>query len=216
MMNFNVKDAKNFRDTVNKYYVSTVLIADERLHTQERVNNLQGVLDTDNMYLAKMLLGEQCNCTKSQAELKAEIEDFGVRIAAEKSALKTYTDTQAKCMADAENLVTSDLLNAIIDSKNDLHDDTKAKALEDAMIKFFKDNGLSDADAKGVKPFIDALGVRKTSDKGLCKTGDLTKADSKKNYTTILLRTIADYLLAKGLINPQKFTYVIKKKAKKN
>ena len=203
-MQFNVKSAKNFRDTLAKWHNADFELAEEILKKSDRVKALQSVIATNKEDLERLSKGEK-GVLREKSVIEAEITDYEARIDAENKALAEYRQAQTERYEGARNLLTKELYNAYVafvtNGERDVY--------RDALADFFTNNGLEPCE-DSLNDFINAVGKKKNSARQKVKTG---KHNGNFAYTTwrdIFLGEICDVM---GDALPlYKFTYVLKEK----
>lgn len=156
-MQFNVKGAKNFRDTLAKWHNADFELAVALDKKSKTVASYKSMIATDKECLEKIANGEKS--IKSQAELLAEITDFESRIQAESDIIAELRQVQKDRLESAYALLTKDLHKAYCDYITSGDNSNYAEEL----CKFFENNGVEPTMA--IYDFVCAIGIRKATTK---------------------------------------------------
>lgn len=205
-MQFNVKTAKNFRDTLAKWHDADFALAEKILIKSDRVKKLRGMIDTNNEDLARLEKGES-GVIREKSVIEAENIDFEARIKAESDALAEYRKAQTDRYTGARELLNKDLHKAyeayVTNGERD--------AYVVALANFFDENGLEPA-MNSLNAFVAAVGKKKNSARQKVKTGNHNGAISYNAWRDIFLGEICDVM---GDALPlYKFTYELKENRK--
>ncbi len=157
-MQFNVKSAKNFRDTLAKWHNADFELAVALDKKSATVKNLKGMIAT-NTEIIEDIDTKGKKSIKSREELLAEIEDFNTRIKAESDTIAELREVQKSRLEGAYALLTKDLHKAYCDYISSGDNSTYFEEL----CKFFETNGVEPTLA--INDFVCAIGIRKATTK---------------------------------------------------
>lgn len=210
-MQYNVKDARDFRATMAKWHNADFELAEEILRKSDRVKALRTLISSNNDLIEKLNKGESIIGNKTLDELKSEIATWESQIVDENKALAEYKKAQSERYADAHALLGKDLWNAYKDFVADRHEKRDAYVL--ALANFFAENGLEPAMAS-IDEFVAAVGKKKNSARQKVKTG---KHNGEFNFNTWRDTFLGEICDVMGDALPlYKFTYVLKENRKKD
>lgn len=209
-MDFSVKSAKAFRDGLAMYHNATFEIADQILQIGEQVKAWRTVLNTNLDKIARIEKGEK-NVIGNKADLEAEGAQALGKIKKLQADLAEYKKAQTDRLEKGYALLTDDLYKAYVDYVQD------GKSMQEAVDAWFTAQGLTPTDG-GLLLVEKACGLKKTSARTKCKTGQHLQAMTQKPWRDIFLGALCDEL-TKNKDNPiipiYKFQYVLKDKRQK-
>ena len=186
-MQFNVKSAKGFRDTLAKWHNADFEMAVAIDKKSEIVGNLRNMVKTDNEQLAKLENGEKTLHTRE--EYLAEIADFEARIQAESDTIAELREKQAERLESAYALLNKDLHKAYVEYITE----EKRDEYVDALAQFFTNNGLEPT-IDGINAFIACVGKKKATTRKKISTGKHNDAFSYNQWRTIFLGELCDVM----------------------
>lgn len=186
-MQFNVKEAKGFRDTLAKWHNADFELAVAIDKRSKTVRNYMSMIETDNDIIAKMDAGEKIFGTKTRSDLVAEIADFNARIESENKALKELRDVQAKRLEGAYALLTTDLHKAYVAY---VKEGKRAEYVE-ALCVFFESNGLVPT-LDGINAFVACVGKKKATTRTKIEQAKHNDAFSYRPWRDIFLGELCD------------------------
>jgi hypothetical protein len=205
---YNATTLKSFRNTFAKYHAAKHTLADTINRKSASMKSYQSILADDADDLAKLDAGETVLRTRDVIE--ASRKNATDNIERLKDELAKAREKCATACETAEALVTADLYNAYVNSI-----DTERES-EDvyvtALVEWFKAQGAVDADAENVACYANLIGTRKNGAKASAKAGTLSAARTRKDFTEMFCRTLADALQAADIIKPHKYTFDVTKK----
>ena len=179
-MQFNVKSAKNFRDTLSKWHNADFELAVALDKKSKIVASYKTMIATDNELIEKLDNGEK-SVMKSREELLCEIADFNSRIEHENNTIKELRDVQKSRLESAYALLSKDLHKAYCDYIASGDNSTYFEEL----CKFFESNGVEPT--VSVSDFVCAIGIRKATTK--------QKIESSKHTTNMAYTQWRDLFL---------------------
>jgi len=179
-MQFNVKSAKNFRDTLSKWHNADFELAVALDKKSKIVASYKTMIATDNELIEKLDNGEK-SVMKSREELLCEIADFNSRIEHENNTIKELRDVQKSRLEGAYALLSKDLHKAYCDYIASGDNSTYFEEL----CKFFESNGVEPT--VSVSDFVCAIGIRKATTK--------QKIESSKHTTNMAYTQWRDLFL---------------------
>lgn len=186
-MQFNVKSAKGFRDTLAKWHNADFEIAVAIDKKSEIVGNLRNMVKTDNEQLAKLENGEKTLHTRE--EYLAEIADFEARIQAESDTIAELRKKQAERLESAYALLNKDLHKAYVGYITE----EKRDEYVDALAQFFTNNGLEPT-IDGINAFIACVGKKKATTRKKIASGKHNDAFSYNQWRGIFLGELCDVM----------------------
>ena len=178
-MQFNVKSAKGFRDTLAKWHNADFELAVALDKKSKSVASYKTMIATDRDIISKIDNGEKT--LKTRDELLSEIADFEGRIAHESSIITELRNVQKERLESAYALLSKDLHKAYCDYITTGDNSTYFEEL----CKFFENNGVEPTMA--VNDFICAIGIRKATTK--------QKIESAKHTTNMAYTQWRDLFL---------------------
>lgn len=179
-MQFNVKSAKNFRDTLSKWHNADFELAVALDKKSKIVASYKTMIATDNELIEKLDNGDK-SVMKSREELVCEIADFNSRIEHENNTIKELRDVQKSRLESAYALLSKDLHKAYCDYIASGDNSTYFEEL----CKFFENNGVEPTMA--ISDFVCAIGIRKATTK--------QKIESSKHTTNMAYTQWRDLFL---------------------
>ena len=179
-MQFNVKSAKNFRDTLSKWHNADFELAVALDKKSGIVKGYKTIIATNNELIEKLDNGEK-SVMKSRDELVAEITDFEGRIAHENKIIAELREVQKSRLEGAQALLTTDLPKAYCDYITSGDNSTYTEEL----CVFFEKNGVEPTIS--VSDFVCAIGIRKATTK--------QKIESSKHTTNMAYTQWRDLFL---------------------
>lgn len=202
-MQFNVKEAKDFRTIMAKWHDADFDLAEKILEKNDKVKAVRTLIDSDLRLIEKLENGEKIIGTKTVKDFKAEIATWETKIEAEHKALTEYRKAQATRYEAAHNLLSKELHKAYVDYIID----GKREDYILALANFFEANGLVPTMAS-LEEFVQAVGKRRNGVRAKIKTGQHNGAVAYGQWRDIFLGEICDVM---GDALPlYKFTYVLK------
>ena len=205
---FNATTLKSFRNTMAKYHNAKHSLADIINRKNAGIKSYKAILDDDVEDLKKLDAGEET--VRTRDEVEASAKNALVNIERLKDELAIAREKSANACETAEGLVTAELYNAYVSSQDTLTED--GAVYVNALVEWFKGQGAQDADAENVACYASLIGSRKNGSKASAKSGMLTGARTRKDFTTMFLSTLADALQASDIIKPHKYTFDVTKK----
>lgn len=165
-MQFNVKSAKGFRDTLAKWHNADFELAVALDKKSKTVASYKSIIDTDNGLIADIDNGKKT--LKTREEYLAEIADYEARIQAESDTIKELREVQKTRLESAYALLTKELHTAYVDYITNGNLD----GYTEALCVFLENNGLEPT-ANGINAFVACVGKKKATTR--------TKIESKKH-----------------------------------
>lgn len=197
-MQFNVKSAKNFRDTLAKWHNADFELAVALDKKSKTVASYKTMIDTDKDELTKIENGEKT--IKTKEELLSEIVDFELRIKAESDTIAELREVQKSRLESAYALLSKDLHKAYCDYI------TKGMREEYAeeLCKFFENNGVTPTVA--IYDFVASIGIRKATTKQKIASEKHTTSMSYTQWRDLFLGFLCD-TMGKDVLPIDKFIY---------
>lgn len=186
-MQFNVKSAKGFRDTLAKWHNADFEMAVAIDKKSEIVGNLRNMVKTDNEQLEKLEKGEKVMHTRE--EYLAEIADFEARIQAESDTVAELREKQAERKEAAYALLNKDLHKAYVGYITE----EKRNEYVDALAQFLRNNGLEPT-IDGINTFIACVGKKKATTRQKINSGKHNDAFSYNQWRDIFLGELCDVM----------------------
>lgn len=206
---FNVTTAKNFRNTLAKWYVAKNQVTDYANKRNDQIKAAKAIITADRDTLDEIAKGTYTGSQTKEA-LEKDIATMESRV---ETIRKEYTDACAKVedsLTKAQNLVKDyeGLYKAYEAAAKGHFADEAYTAYCEAIAKFFQDNGLADATAENVSRYARSIGAKVLGAKASYKQKSVTGAQSKNVFVKIFLGNLADILADEGVISPAKYAYV--------
>lgn len=212
-MQFNSKDAKNFRDTLALWHIADFKKADADITRNKFIAGRQTMIDTDKERLGKIEAGDATLGNK--ADIEAEIAKFEAEIKAERERVAKIKAEYDKSGANGLKLITTELQTALEAYVADCYKHETHVALAEALVKWFTDNGVKGANQDAVQCFIRPLGVKRASAKVKCATNAHITADKKKSLAELFLGIVCEEPTVKAMLPTHKWENKIAEKTRK-
>lgn len=185
-MQFNVKSAKNFRDTLAKWHNADFELAVALDKKSKIVASYKTMINTDNELIAKIDNGESNGVIKTREELVAEVTDLESRIKSESNTIAELREVQKSRLESAYALLSKDLHKAYCDYIASGDNSTYFEEL----CKFFENNGVEPTMA--VSDFVCAIGIRKATTKQKIKDAKHTTNMAYTQWRDLFLGFLCD------------------------
>lgn len=202
---FNSKDAKAFRTTLEKFYNAKHAIADLANEKSDNVRAFQTIIDNDISTLDTIEKGEYTG-KRTVDEIKADIATMHLKKLSAQSDYEAAVAKKDKDIEAAQTLFTDAMYEGakkVVSSfGTDLADWRKALA------DMFKAQGLTDATPTNVSRFDFLVTARVNSSKRIYKDNTLVGVANKKQSANLFLCALAEYLVTEKIITPFKHKYV--------
>lgn len=206
-VNFNVKSAKQFRDTMGLWHVFQFELADLRKKKNAEVKNAKGIIKTDEELITKRSFGvhDEDYYVNQIAEMNQAIADSEKRLA-------DWETEQENNRKNAENIFGKALYKAY---RASMADDVNAWRVSPYT------TALADMlEANGITPAWDTLNVlyhlnreRTGTGNSFAETGLHMTANTEKVWRTALMGKLCD--LMGGLLPTYKFIHILTRAEKK-
>lgn len=211
-MQFNSKEAKEFRAKMSKWHDADITISDELLHKNDRVRAVRTIIASNDRLIEKIKNGQNVIGGKTVESIQKENIEEQAKIDKANKDMTELREVQTKRYADAHALLNKDLWNAYTAFINDK---SKRNDYIVALANFFEANGVIptiDGSDKGVdlNDFVNAIGKKKNGARQKCRTGKHNGSCGYNAWRDVFLGEIADVLIEAKAIEPKKFTYVLK------
>lgn len=186
-MQFNVKSAKNFRDTLAKWHNADFELAVALDKKSANVTTYKAIIKTDSEQIAKCDNGEKT--LKTREEYVAEIADYEERIKVESDTIAELRDAQKSRLESAYALLNKDLHKAYCEYITE----EKRDEYVDALAQFFTNNGLEPT-IDGINAFIACVGKKKATTRKKIANGKHNDAFSYNQWRDIFLGELCDVM----------------------
>ena len=186
-MQFNVKSAKGFRDTLAKWHNADFELAVALDVKSANVKTYKSVIETNNGIIAKIDNGEKA--MKTREEYVAEIEDYQARIQAESDTIAELREVQKTRLESAYALLSKELHSAYVGFVKE----SKRTEYADALCKFLSDNGLEPT-IDSIDTFIACVGKKKATTRNKINTGKHNDAFAYTAWRDIFLGELCDVM----------------------
>lgn len=187
-MQFNVKSAKGFRDTLAKWHNADFELAVALDVKSANVTTFKAIIKTDEEQITKLENGEKV-IGKTMEELVAEIADFDARIKAESDTIAELREVQKTRLESAYALLNKDLHKAYVGYITE----EKREEYVDALAQFFTNNGLEPT-IDGINAFIACVGKKKATTRKKIASGKHNDAFSYNQWRDIFLGELCDVM----------------------
>lgn len=185
-MQFNVKSAKNFRDTLAKWHNADFELAVALDKKANIVKGYKTMIATDKDIIAKIDNGEKT--MKTREELVSEIADFESRIAHESEVIRELRDVQKSRLESAYELLSKDLHKAYVDYIKD----SKRDEYVESLCVFFEKNGLEPTES--INDFVACVGKKKATTRNKIASAKHNDAFSYNAWRDIFLGELCDVM----------------------
>lgn len=206
-VNFNVKSAKEFRDTMGVYHVFKFELADLRKKKRNEVKNAKGIIATDRELIEKKSFGihDEKYYLAQIAEMEQIIRDSEKRLA-------DWQSEQDENVKKAESIFGKALYKSYVASMQDDLNAWRTSAYTQALADMLS--------AQGLTPAWDTLGVlyhlnRERTGNGstFAETGLHMTAQTERVWREALMGKLCD--LMNDLLPTYKFLHILTKAQKK-
>lgn len=186
-MQFNVKSAKNFRDTLAKWHNADFELAVALDKKSKTVASYNTMIATDRDIISKIDNGEKT--MKTREELLSEIADFESRIAHENDVIRELREVQKSRLEDAYALLSKELHSAYVEYiKNE-----KVDEYVNALCKFFESNGLTPT-SDSIQLFLSCVGKKKATTRNKIANAKHNDAFAYNPWRDIFLGELCDVM----------------------
>ena len=180
-MQFNVKGAKDFRDTLAKWHNADFELAVALDKKSKTVTQKKLAIKDCEESIAKIENGTMLASMKTVEDYERDIKCYLVDIENESKTIRELRDVQKKRLESAYGLLNKDLHKAYCDYITSGDNSTYLEEL----CKFFENNGVEPT--MSVNDFICAIGIRKATTK--------QKIESAKHTTNMTYTQWRDLFL---------------------
>lgn len=186
-MQFNVKSAKGFRDTLAKWHNADFELAVALDKKSKTVASYKTMIATDKDIISKIDNGEKT--MKTREELLSEIADFESRIAHESDVIRELREVQKTRLESAYELLSKDLHKAYVDYiKNGMREE-----YVESLCVFFEKNGLEPT-SDGIEVFLACVGKKKATTRNKIASAKHNDAFSYNAWRDIFLGELCDVM----------------------
>ena len=186
-MQFNVKSAKGFRDTLAKWHNADFELAVALDKKAKMVASYKTMIETDKDIISKIDNGEKYK--KTRQELVEEIADFESRIAHESDVIRELREVQKSRLESAYALLSKELHSAYVDYvKNGMRE-----VYVDALCGFFESNGLVPT-LDSIDEFVACVGKKKATTRNKIVNAKHNDAFSYTAWRDIFLGELCDVM----------------------
>lgn len=206
-INFNVKSAKAFRDSMGVYHVFKFELADLRKKKQNEVKNAKGIIATDEELIAKKSFG-----IHDQKYYEDQIASMRQAIADSEKRLADWQAEQDSNIKQVESIFSKTLYKSYVASMQDDPNAWRTSAYTQALADMLS--------AQGLAPAWDTLRVlyhinRERTGNGstFAETGLHMTANTERVWRDALMGKLCD--LMNGLLPTYKFLHILTKAQKK-
>lgn len=205
---FNVAEAKSFRDTLAVWHVYDFELSDEVERRNKTIKNCKGLIASNLELIEKLEKGEKIVGDYTVADLTAQNAQFEQKIADARETLKKWEEGQKSAVDKATALFSKSLYLAYADYINNDNE----SAYSDAICDFLSDNGLTPC-ADTVAALIKAVGENKGTGASKAETGKHNRAYAEKTWRQIFMGKVCDIM---GNVLPTyKFKNILTREQKK-
>lgn len=217
MLNLNVKDMKNFRDTLALWHIADFKKADADISKNKFVKNCLGTIANDEELLARIDNGT-FNGTMTREELLAEIESQKALVKNERERVASLKDEFDKDTQKGLAIIPESLVNALISAAADMFSADKEQIVIDELVDWFKSNGAKNVVADDVTRYARCAyaGIRVSGAKGKCLNQCHNTTEKSLKMKNIFLGAICDEPTMKAILPVHKWENIIEKKTKKS
>ena len=186
-MQFNVKSAKNFRDTLAKWHNADFELAVALDKKSKTVASYNTMIATDRDIISKIDNGEKTMKTKE--ELLSEIADFESRIAHESEVIRELREVQKTRLESAYALLSKELHSAYVDYiKNGMREE-----YVNALCTLFENNGLTPT-LDSINDFVSCVGKKKATTRNKIANAKHNDAFAYNPWRDIFLGELCDVM----------------------
>lgn len=205
---FNVAEAKSFRDTLAVWHVYDFELDDEKTKRNKTISNCKGLIASNLELIEKLQNGEKIIGKYTVESLTQQNADFEQKIADARATLQKWADGQKSAVDKATALFSKSLYLAYVGYINDGNE----SAYSDAICEFLADNGLTPC-ADTVKTLVQCVGDNRGTGSTKAETHKHNRAYSEKIWRQIFMGRVCDTM---GNVLPTyKFMNILTREQKK-
>lgn len=202
---FNSKDAKAFRTTLEKFYNAKHAIADLANEKSDNIRALRTIIENNATTLETIEKGEYTG-KRTKADIEADSKAMLAKVEVAKADYEAAVAKRDKDIEAVQVLFTDAMYEGakkvVTSFGSDLAD--WRKALADML----KAQGLADATPTNVSRFDFLVTARVNNSKRIYKDNTLVGVANKKQSANLFLCALAEYLVTEKIITPFKHKYV--------
>lgn len=179
-INFNVKSAKNFRTTMEKYHLAIGEIDDALCFRSDKVRNFKGLIATNKDII------EKATDPAIIAKRQTEITEWEKSINDEDAIIAKLREQSETAINNAYNLITADLYKAYCNGH-----------MYNALVTWFHGQGLDGSHGEDtIRSLIGVFGKRVLTGKtrfknGGSMVGNITRSTFNKLFLAALCETMS-------------------------
>lgn len=205
---FNVAEAKSFRDTLAVWHVYDFELSDEVAKRNKTISNCKGLIASNLELIEKIQNGEKIIGSYTVESLTQQNTEFEQKIADARATLQKWADGQKSAVDKATALFSKSLYLAYVGYINDGNE----SAYSDAICEFLSDNGLTPC-TDTVKALVQCVGNNRGTGSTKAETHKHNRAYSEKIWRQIFMGGVCDIM---GSVLPTyKFKNILTREQKK-
>ena len=205
---FNVAEAKSFRDTLAVWHVYDFELSDEVSKRNKTINNCKGLIASNLELIEKLQNGEKIIGSNTIESLTQQNAEFEQKIADACATLQKWADGQKSAVDKATALFPKSLYLAYVGYITD----DKESAYSDAICEFLSDNGLTPC-SETVSALVASVGENKGTGSSKAESGKHNRAFSERQWRQIFMGKVCD--LMGNILPTYKFKNILTREQKK-
>ena len=205
---FNVAEAKSFRDTLAVWHVYDFELSDEVAKRNKTISNCKGLIASNLELIEKIQNGEKIIGSYTVESLTQQNTEFEQKIADARTTLQKWADGQKSAVDKATALFSKSLYLAYVGYINDDNE----SAYSDAICEFLSDNGLTPC-TDTVKALVQCVGNNRGTGSTKAETHKHNRAYSEKIWRQIFMGGVCDIM--SSVLPTYKFKNILTREQKK-
>lgn len=206
---FNSKEAKNFRTLCEKYYNAQHSIKSAMAKASQDIANAQKIIDSDNAEFQAITDGTYTGM-KNADYYTNDIKSMSDRIADAKAVLAEAKKKYDTAISNGLELYTKAMHTAASEVVSTFGSEDALAKWRTALAESMVAQGVTDATAENVARFDFLIMVRNNSAKNTIKDNCLIGVGGQKQSATLFCNSFVEYLASDSVkaINPFKHKFI--------
>ena len=205
---WNVTEAKAFRDTLAVWHVYDFELDDEKSKRNKTINNCKGLIASNLDLIEKLQNGEKIIGKYTVESLAQQNADFEQKIADARATLQKWVDGQKSAVDKATALFPKSLYLAYVDYACNGNE----SAYSDAICEFLTDNGLTPC-SETVDALIKCIKHNRGTGSTKVETSKHNRAFSEGIWRQVFMGEVCD--LMGSVLPTYKFKNILTREQKK-
>ena len=204
---FNSKEAKNFRTLCEKYYNARHSIKSAMAKASQDIANAQKIIDSDNAELQAITDGTYAGMKNADYYTK-DIEAMSIRIADAKAVLAEAKKKYETAYKNGLELYTKGMHSAATEVVSTFGSEEALAKWRTALAESMVAQGVIDATAENVARFDFVINVRQQSAKNTIRDTCLIGTGTLGKSAELFCDSFVEYLTSIGIISPFKHKFI--------